>query len=472
MSQTNPIDELRAQVNEMLDSFDPEIPISATVAFKVNPATENTFIRNAEVLSDATRILPGCNVFAYHKRRNGNGSAEPEYLIYEDWETVRQFRAQWDSDHLKEFQHHLLPLVTEPPDLRWYYGWSDVAGSGSVTKTGQKQCWTTSGISIDCLGTGQDGAVAAGVPWPNPRFADNNDGTVTDRLTGLIWLQNADRFGEVSWEQALANARNLRSGSSGLADDSRAGDWRLPNIRELFSLIDYGTGAPIIPVGHPFTSVESAIYWTSTSLASAPSLAWMMTLGIGPTVFDLKINANRMWPVRGQSRVPRTGQQNCWDLHGTPLKDCAGTGQDGDIQAGAPWPTPRFKDNGDGTVSDNLTKLVWLKNANPFGFRTWEQALWDCKRLASGSYGLTDGSKAGDWHLPNIREIESLVDYNRFGPSLPDGHPFKDTIRPSSYWTSTSVALAPTEAMFIILGVGPAIFESKEHSFFVWPVRY
>jgi hypothetical protein len=121
-------------------------------------------------------------------------------------------------------------------------------------------------------------------------------------------------------------------------------------------------------------------------------------------------------------------------------------------------------------VTDNLTGLVWLKNANPFGFRTWEQALRDCNNLAHGSYGLSDGSKRGDWHLPNIKEIESLVDYNRFGPCLPEGHPFVE-VRPSSYWTSTTVALAPSEAMFIILGVGPAIFENKEHPFFVWPVK-
>ena len=74
--------------------------------------------------------------------------------------------------------------------------------------------------------------------------------------------------------------------------------------------------------------------------------------------------------------------------------------------------------------------------------------------------------------LPNIKEIESLVDYNNVGPSIADPKtaPFIN-VRPSSYWTSTSVASAPTQAMFIILGVGPVIFENKEHPFFVWPVR-
>src|SRR5262249_5911841 len=157
-----------------------------------------------------------------------------------------------------------------------------------VVQTGQKACWDVNGASISCAGTGQDGESRAGIPWPTLRFTDNRDGTVMDNLTGLIWLKNADHFGEVTWEQALVHARNLASGSSGLTDGSIPGQWRLPNIRELFSLIDYGSAAPIVPAGHPFTGVKSAIYWTSTTLTAVPTLAWMMTLGIGPTVFVLK----------------------------------------------------------------------------------------------------------------------------------------------------------------------------------------
>ena len=73
------------------------------------------------------------------------------------------------------------------------------------------------------------------------------------------------------------------------------------------------------------------------------------------------------------------------------------------MKKGVAWPNPRFKDNGNGTVTDNLTRLIWLKNANAFGLRTWEQALSDANALASGSAGLTDGSKAGDWRLPKTR---------------------------------------------------------------------
>jgi quinol monooxygenase YgiN len=477
LSQRDPITELREAVTRMLNRLDQDAPISATVVFQVDGAKEGDFARNLEALSNATRRLSGANVFAYGERQPTDppahgGSGPVEYVIYEDWETVEQFRKQWDSEHLQKFQAGVGGFLVAPPDLRFYRGWSDAGTRAEVPRTGQTRCYGTGGEIIDCADTGQDGDIRAGAAWPEPRFRDNRDGTVTDRLTRLTWLKDADRFGEVTWDEALANAKSLAGGSHGLTDNSKAGDWRLPNIKELFSLIDYGAGDPIIPHDNPFTNVRSSIYWTSTTLVAAPTLAWMMTLGIGPTVFDLKINPNRMWPVRGKnSRVPKTGQRVCFNTRGDMI-ECAGTGQDGDVRAGAAWPAPRFTDNRDGTVTDNLTGLVWLRKANPFGLRTWQQALDDCNGLRSGQHGLKDGSRAGDWRLPNIREIESLVDYNEAGPCLPRAEelPFED-LRPSSYWTSTSVALAPTEAMFIILGVGPAIFENKEHPFFVWPVR-
>lgn len=74
-------------------------------------------------------------------------------------------------------------------------------------RTGQTGCWDASGTSISCTGTGQDGDHLAGVAWPSPRFTNNGDGTVTDNLTGLIWLTNADCFGTRTWTQALADAQ-------------------------------------------------------------------------------------------------------------------------------------------------------------------------------------------------------------------------------------------------------------------------
>ncbi len=466
------IDEIRRDVSQMLDRLPSHSPISATVVFKVDPRKVSVFVRKADALTEATNKLPGCTIFVYQKNKPiGPHSDESEqYLIYEDWESVAQFRTQWNSEHLKSFQNSVGELVVAPPDLNFYHGWEETE-QVLVHSTGQTLCWDSDGKRISCDGSGQDAAFASGVPIPRERFRDNNNGTVTDRLTGLIWLKDGNRFGDVSWSQALRNANHLSSGSGGLSDGSVPGDWRLPNIREMRSLLDYSAVSPMITTDHPFVDVQQAIYWTSTTLASAPRLAWMITTAIGPSVFDLKENPNCMWPVRGTEnvRVAQSGQTTCWNDIGEPI-DGKGSGQDGDIQAGVTSPVPRFIDNADGTITDKLTGLVWLRNADAFGFRTWEQALKDCIGLCNGRHDLKDGSVAGQWRLPNVREIESLIDYGQVAPSIPAGHPFQN-VRPSSYWTSTSVTSAPTQAMFVILGVGPSIFENKQHPFFVWPVR-
>jgi haloalkane dehalogenase len=117
------IDEVRARVSRMLDSISPDTPIAAIVLFKVDRAKEVQFIENANVLTEATRRLPGVNVFSFHKALEIDDSLE--YLIYEDWQTRDLFRTQWDSNHLKRFQYTVGDLVVTPPDLRLYYGWRE-----------------------------------------------------------------------------------------------------------------------------------------------------------------------------------------------------------------------------------------------------------------------------------------------------------------------------------------------------------
>jgi hypothetical protein len=73
-------------------------------------------------------------------------------------------------------------------------------------------------------------------------------------------------------------------------------------------------------------------------------------------------------------------------------------GDDGAIEAGVPFPSPRFTDHSNGTVTDNLTGLIWLKNANCFGGQLWVNAVSAANALASGSCGLLDGSMAGVYH--------------------------------------------------------------------------
>jgi hypothetical protein len=148
-------------------------------------------------------------------------------------------------------------------------------------------------------GAKDDGDLQRGVAWPDPRFTGNGDGTVTDNLTGLIWLENANCFGTRTWEQALLDANTLNSGECGLADGSSEGDWRLPNVRELYSLVDYGHYLPVLPSGHPFTGVESWYYWSSTASAGYESYAWTVVLAYGSVIGVPESNTHHVWPVRG-----------------------------------------------------------------------------------------------------------------------------------------------------------------------------
>ncbi len=160
--------------------------------------------------------------------------------------------------------------------------------------------------------------------------------------------------------------------------------------------------------------------------------------------------------------VERTGQTESY-----------ATGDDGDLQRGAIWPNPRFTDNGNGTVTDNLTGLIWLKNANCFGGsggRDWDTALGDCTGLKDGDCGLSDGSSVGDWHLPNRRELDSLVDITQFSPSLPNGHPFLG-VQSYNYWSSTTTARYPSRAWSLNFYNGDVYYHDKSYVTYVWCVR-
>jgi hypothetical protein len=189
-----------------------------------------------------------------------------------------------------------------------------------VQKSGQTKCYDADGDEINCSGTGQDGNYQKGITWPNPHFTDNGNGTVTDNLTGLVWLKNAncacfysgDSTGQNprNWTDSLTAANSLATGDCGLTDGSAAGDWRLPNVNELQSLMHYGFWAPALPntagtgqwtSGDPFIDVQSVYYWTSTSyLGSPPGIAWCV--GIHSGTIDAhniyKSTPNNVWPVR------------------------------------------------------------------------------------------------------------------------------------------------------------------------------
>jgi hypothetical protein len=182
--------------------------------------------------------------------------------------------------------------------------------------------------------------------------------------------------------------------------------------------------------------------------------------------------------VGERAPVARTGQAKCWDVSGSEIT-CTGTGQDADLQKGATWPFPRFENHGDGTATDKLTGLVWLKNANCTAFysgdstganrRNWDEALTAANSLSTGYCGLSDGSSAGDWRLPNVRELHSLVDFGRVSPALPVGHPFTDIQTVNwGYWTSSTCVFETDPGEYAwttqIAGIGRNVCEKKTQS--------
>lgn len=167
-----------------------------------------------------------------------------------------------------------------------------------VEKTGQNTSYTAR----------DDGDFKKGVTWPSPRFTDNIDGTVTDNLTGLIWLKNANCYGVRAWsteyaDPGLGNAIDVCyftiDGACGLTDNSDLGDWRLPNVKEMQSLVDFSNNDPSLPSGHPFTNVQNTFYWTSSTAGFNTDQGWHVMLNRGYSAVDHKSNERFVWPVRG-----------------------------------------------------------------------------------------------------------------------------------------------------------------------------
>jgi hypothetical protein len=143
--------------------------------------------------------------------------------------------------------------------------------------TGQTKCYDKFNAEIACDSgayPGQDGFCKSGCPTEG-RFVDNLDGTVTDTCTGLMWQQDTE-LGAYDWQEALLYCDRFR-----LGDHT---DWRLPNVRELLSIVDYGRVEPAID---PVFDAESFNYWSSTNHNEFPQYAWYINFYGGNAVLGM-----------------------------------------------------------------------------------------------------------------------------------------------------------------------------------------
>ncbi|MEE8321056.1 MAG: DUF1566 domain-containing protein, partial [Gammaproteobacteria bacterium] len=197
------------------------------------------------------------------------------------------------------------------------YAWcisGDTSLPAPVPQTGQTDCYDSAGTDIDCKGTGQDGEYQAGVAWPDPRFTDHGDGTVTDHLTGRMWTKDAQEIPGTNVNENFDEAIVITIANEVAANFVFAGydDWRMPNILELWSLIDFGSSGPALPEGHPFITIEadfykSSLYWSNSmdqgGYWGPYYMGWGINMSQGYITSWFTSSAVRTWVVR-EATVP------------------------------------------------------------------------------------------------------------------------------------------------------------------------
>ncbi|MEF3697664.1 Lcl C-terminal domain-containing protein [Desulfolutivibrio sp.] len=331
--------------------------------------------------------------------------------------------------------------------------------------TGMAGCHDLAGQAVPCPGSGQDGdGREPGKESPH-RFMVLSDKTVRDELTGLRWHPAADALGyPVSFSEALSAVADFNAAA---AHGRR--DWRMPNRRELRSILCHGAKNPALWPGHPFRNVFFGRYWTSTSFAGSPAHAWYVHLEGARVFYERKDRYCLLWPVCGDSHgLAATGQDSCFNMAGEVVP-CAGSGQDGEMRRGLAWPNPRFAPGaGTDVVFDRLTGLSWL--ARPVGALAAEGAPapcdWGQALAAVAAFAARDGRP---WRLPDINELESLTDLSRAFPALPGGHPFRNL--GDGFWSATTSFYDPAWAYVLYLGKGAVGVGFKvNREFSAWPV--
>lgn len=259
-----------------------------------------------------------------------------------------------------------------------------------------------------------------------PAYATNGDGTVTDMVTALMWQQTPEMDDLPSFAEAVAGAEAFRLGGYD--------DWRLPTIKELYSLIQFiGSSRTLTPYldtenfdfRHGEESrgerVIDAQYWSATEYVG-------LTMNGDATVFGVNFADGR---IKGYPRDGKPGGEV--SVHFVRY-----------VRGNPDYGLNDFVDNGDDTVSDLATGLMWQKSDDGVG-RNWGDALQFAEGLELAGHS--------DWRLPNAKELQSIVDYTRapdatspglVGPAINPVFDLSET--ESWFWTGTTLTETPPQA--------------------------
>ncbi len=291
----------------------------------------------------------------------------------------------------------------------------------AIVDTGQDRCFSTDKeIAYPDKGEpffGQDAQYSGLMP----AYKDNGDGTISDLNTGLMWVKTPDLRNKKSYADALADAKKCNTGGYS--------DWRLPTIKELYTLIDFnGYCNRTVEKSVPYINTKyfdfvygdeskgeriiDAQYWSSTEYVGR-------TMNGSETVFGVNFADGR---IKG---YPKGDGRNERDKRFVRY-----------VRGNKKYGQNDFADNGDETITDRATSLMWTKSDSGKPMN-WESALKYSENLSVAGYN--------DWRLPNVKELQSIVDYTK-APDAADKSKrrtaidpvFKVTTAESWYWTSTT----------------------------------
>lgn len=267
-----------------------------------------------------------------------------------------------------------------------------------IVSTNQSLCYDTSNvIPAPSSGNGFYGQDAQ-YTRNEMQYQDNGDGTITDMITGLMWEKSPEKNGDgiinvsdkKTYAQAVSGASSCRTGGYT--------DWRLPTIKELYSLIIF---SGVDPSGYQGTSTNGLVPFIDTDYFD---FAYGDTQA-GERIIDAQYASSNMY-VDGQllfgvnfadGRIKGYGLQ-------MPFGQGEKTFSVIYVRGNSNYGFNSFVDNGDSTITDNATGLMWMKNDSQTGM-TWEEALSYAENLNYAGHP--------DWRLPDIKELQSILDYTR-----------------------------------------------------------